>query len=151
VKVILLEDIENLGAAGKIVSVSDGYARNFLFPRGLALAASPGILKNLERLQKDYERKRVLEDEDLRKLADALQGVTVRIPAKVGREGRLYGAITQRHIADAIQKDTGLNIDARTVDLEQPVRVAGIYSISLRLKKDLRPAVTVEIYAESSD
>jgi large subunit ribosomal protein L9 len=149
VKVILLEDIENLGPAGKIVSVTDGYARNFLFPRGLALAATPGILKNVERLQKDYERKKLLEEENLRKLAEALEGVVVRIPAKVGRQGRLYGAITQRHIAEAIQKATGLAVDARKVDLEQPIRVAGSYSVALDLKKDLRPAISVEIYPES--
>ncbi|MHA2620407.1 MAG: 50S ribosomal protein L9 [bacterium JZ-2024 1] len=148
-KVILLEDIEKLGTAGKIVSVSDGYARNFLFPKGYALAATPGILKNLERLQKDYERKKLLEEENIRQLAERLQGVEVRIPAKVGREGRLYGAITQRHIADAIEKATGLKVDPRTVEIERPIRIAGTYSVPLRLKKDLHPSVTVEIYSET--
>lgn len=149
-KVILLENIESLGSSGQVVSVPDGYARNYLVPRGYALPATPGALKNLERLQKNYERKKLLEEENFRQLAEALQGVEVRIPAKVGREGHLYGAITPRHIAAGITKETGLKVDPRWIELERPIRVAGSYSISLHLKKDLRPTISVEIYPESS-
>ncbi|MDI6892866.1 MAG: 50S ribosomal protein L9 [Actinomycetota bacterium] len=152
VKIILREDLASLGKAGDVVTVAPGYARNFLLPRGLAAEATPGNLKQLELKKQVLARK----EEELKKEAEAqagvLEGQTVKIPAKVGRDGRLYGSITAKDIAEAIAEQKKIVVDKKKIVLEEAIKVMGTHSIAVRLHPDVEARVNLEIAeGEKSD
>jgi large subunit ribosomal protein L9 len=147
VKVILKQDVKSLGKAGQVIEVSDGYARNFLLPRGLVQEATKGSLADLE-LQNAARAKRAAEaraeEEDLaRRLAET--AVTVRV--KAGESGKLFGAVTNQQIADAIKTATGIAVDRHKVELAEPVKSLGAYAVPVRLGKDLVARVNVTVAA----
>ncbi len=146
-KVILLQDIKDSGKQGEILTVSDGYARNYLFPRKLAVEAAGGALKNLE-------TKKALEERRGEKLLTqaqtqqaALLDKTVTLHARSGA-GKLYGRITSQDIADAIAKDLGIKVDKRKVNLDSPIKAAGEYEVPLRLHRDVTVPIKVAVVAE---
>lgn len=145
VRIILREDVASLGKVGDVVTVAPGYARNFLLPRGLAVEATPGNLKQLELKRQVLERK----EEELKKEAEAqarvLEGQTVKIPAKVGRDGRLYGSITSKDIAAAIAEQKKIVVDKKKIVLEKAIKVAGTHSVAVRLHLDVEARVNLEI------
>ena len=144
-KVILHQDVTKVGKEGEIVTVADGYARNFLFPRKLAVHAVGGALKHLYARQAAEERKA----EQLKTQADsnaaALEGKTVQVPAKAGAGDRLYGSITAQDIADAIAKSLGVNIDKRRVQLIDPIKALGSTTVPIKLHRDVTVPITVEV------
>jgi large subunit ribosomal protein L9 len=147
-KVILLQDVQHTGKQGEVVTVSDGYARNFLFPRKVAIAAEGGALKNLE-------IKKVLEDRRSDKIlhrAEREQAMlsekTVTLFARSG-EGKLYGRITAQDIADAVEKTFGIKLDKRKIHLENPIKARGDYQVPLRLHKDVIVSLKVAVLAEA--
>lgn len=147
-KVILTETVQHLGDAGTIQEVKNGYARNYLLPRGLAKPATAGMVKVIEQ-QKAAEQKRIVKAEDEnRSLATLIEQQTIRLTARVGQQGRLYGSITTAQIADALSEKVGQTIDRRKVDMQENIHTIGEYNIPVRLVGRLAPMVKVIIEAE---
>lgn len=144
-KVILQQDVKTLGKKGDLVEVSEGHARNFLFPRKLAVEATTGNVKTLEaRKQKEAEKKEE-EKKQAQALGEKLSKLEVKIQAKTGENGRLFGSITSKDIADAIKTASGLEIDKRKIDLEDPIKNLGTYPLKVKLHRDVTTEVRVSI------
>lgn len=147
-KVVLLQDVPRLGKAGEVKEVADGYGRNFLLPRGLAEFASPALLKRAEeQLQAEARRQRIA-DVELASLAQSIEGIEVSIKAKVGAQGRLYGAITSGDIADVLHRVIGQDVDKKKIELEEPIHQLGEYEVVVRLSKELVPTIRVVVEEE---
>jgi len=147
-KVIFLKDIAKVAKAGEIKQVADGYGRNFLLPRKLALLATPSALKAAEiQIQKEREEQQRFATE-LSQLAQQLEGFSITFKAKVVDEDRLYGSIRDSDIADELSRLTGLDIERRKVELEEPIRQLGDYEVPIRLDKDLAPTIRVIVAQE---
>ncbi len=144
-KVILQQDIPKIGKEGEIITVADGYARNYLFPRKLAVLAEGGVLKNLQMRQALEERRSEKIKSDADQAASQLTGKTVTVPAKAGANDRLYGSITAQDIADAIKTSLGVAVDKRKVQLIDPIKAMGTYTIPVKLHRDVSVPVTVEV------
>jgi large subunit ribosomal protein L9 len=147
-EVILLEDVARLGRAGEVCKVAPGFARNHLIPKGLAVQATQGALKQLEqRRQAEARREKELETE-ARKLASKLEGLTLTIFAKTGEKDRLYGSVTTGDIVRALEEEIGTEVDRRKIELEEPIRQLGIYTVPIRLLSDLTPTIRVDVVGE---
>ena len=144
-QVVFLEDVPDVAKAGEIKNVKDGYGRNFLLPRKLAAVVTPTVLKQLEEQQKALARKKERLEALAAGVAEQLNGLTVTINAKVGTQGRLYGAVTNAHIAEALQKVTEHSFDRRRVLLEDPIRHLGSYPVEVRLSGDVSATITVVV------
>ncbi|HWI53608.1 MAG TPA: 50S ribosomal protein L9 [Symbiobacteriaceae bacterium] len=144
-KVILKADVKGTGKKGQSIEVSDGFARNFLFPRGLAIEASSGALKSMEEEEKAKQRKQEKIVNDLKALRDKLEGQTVKVPARCGEGGRLFGSITNKDIADAIAKFLGKDFDRRVIDLTNPIKTLGVYPVTLKFGQNVSGTINVEI------
>jgi large subunit ribosomal protein L9 len=138
--VILKEDVENLGQKGEIIHVAPGYARNFLFPRTLAVAATEGNVKNLKHFIASAEKKRASEREDAQKLADKLAAAEIKIEAKAGEKNRLFGSVTGQQIADAINAVMGLKLDKKKIAAGGGIKMLGKHKVMVTVY----PGVTVE-------
>lgn len=144
-RVVLLQDVPGKGKAGEIKEVSIGYAKNFLLPRGLALVATPTVIKEVEsRLEKEKLQKSI-DQEKLVELAKQIQGKEIRLKARKGAGERLFGSITAADIAEELSQTVGSAIDKRKIELEKPLRQAGSYQIGVKLAGDLKPQITVII------
>jgi len=141
-KVIFLEDVPRVAKAGEIKEVADGYGRNFLIPKKLALLARPGItITHLEHQKKVLAQIRAEATE----LASQLEGKEITLKARVGAEERLYGSVTSGDIADELQNSLGLAIDKRKIELEEPIRHLGSYEITIRLAQNAVPKIKVTV------
>jgi len=147
-EVILRDDLPKLGRRGEVVTVKDGYARNFLFPRKLALPATPGNRKQIEQEKAAHARREAKEVSDADALAGMLAGVTLTISAKAGESDQLFGSVTAMDIAEALAVK-GYNIDKRKVELEEPIKTIGEYQVPLRLHRDVTATVKVNVTRES--
>jgi len=148
-KVILLQDIEGLGKAGDLKDVANGYARNYLLPRRLAAGATPGLIAN--RSQRIAAEQRKLEKlaEQNKQLAERLAQITLTFKAKVGSQGRLYGSITSQDIASALRDAESITVDRRTIELPEPIRTLGTFSVPVKVASQVEPKITVNIVDES--
>ncbi len=142
-KVILKEDIQSLGYKGDVVNVSDGYARNYLIPKGLVEAATPSSLKRLEAERKARARKMARLKAEAEERAKVLKGITCSFSVKAGEEGKLFGAVTSMDI-ESYLKEKGFSIDRKQILLEEPIKKVGTYEVPVRL----HPEVTVNIRVE---
>lgn len=147
-KVILVEDVPKLGKRGSVVEVADGYARNYLLPRKLAVLATEERLEELNREKAREERKKQKELEEARKLARILEGSTITLVARAGEGGKLFGSITNKEIAQAIENTFHISIDRRKIELEEPLKVLGSYPVILRLHPEVQAKITVEVVTE---
>ena len=147
-KVILLKDVANVGEQGSIQSVSDGFARNYLIPQGMAAMATPGRVKEAEQRLEAGQRRIHKQEEAGQVFAERLEGTRVTVVARVGEQGRLYGSITAQDIADALSAKVGQEIDRRTVLLDEPIRTVGEHRVTVHLVGRLRPSVTVVVTPE---
>ena len=136
-RVILLADVERLGHEGDIVEVRDGYARNYLIPRGLATPATKGALRDLELRRDAIERRNLQKREAALAVAERIKEQTLVIKAMVGERGRLHGRVTTTQIAQALQEQLGVSVDRRDIQLREPIKTLGDYVISARLFKDV--------------
>lgn len=143
-QVILLQDVKKLGSKGDVVNVAEGYARNFLFPRGLAAEATKGKMKELDRQKQLKAEQKKRAEEEARSLGARMAGIKVLMPAKVGDAGRLFGAISSKDIAEALQKQHGLAVDKKKILLDAPIKTLGEHGVSIKL----HPAVQVDIVVE---
>ncbi len=150
-EVLLLQDVPNLGRAGEIKTVSNGYARNYLIPQGLAKVATPGVKKQAEQIRRAAEKRRQRERQDAEALAQRIGELLLRFEAKVGETGRLYGSVTAGDIAERLSEELGVEIDRRSLDLGQPIRQLGTYEVPVRLMADLTATVRVEVVGEHGE
>lgn len=131
-QVILTQDVKGLGVRGDTVKVADGYARNYLIPRGLAIEATKGNLKQLEAHQAEKARQLSRKEKEAEELVRQLEAATVRIPARAGEGGRLFGSVTAGDVAEALQK-LGIKVDKRQIELENPIKQLGSYTAAVRV------------------
>ncbi|RLC27379.1 MAG: 50S ribosomal protein L9 [Deltaproteobacteria bacterium] len=143
-QVILKETVESLGLAGSEVNVAPGYARNYLFPKGKAIAATPQNRKKMEQMRKQIELKLAKERELAQESAKRLEGVVCTIPAKVSSEGNLYGSVTAGDIVDAL-KEQGISVTRKMVQLKENIKSVGTYNIGIYIYKDVVPEITVNV------
>ena len=146
-KVILLEDVKGTGKKGQVVNASDGHARNFLFPRKLAIEATDANLHSLNTQQKKAEHKVAQEVKAAKELADKLQAKPVIISAKVGDRGRMFGSISNKEVAEAIQSQLGVVIDKKKVVLAEPVKAIGKYTATAKLHTQVSAKIEFEVAA----
>lgn len=149
VNVILQQDVPNLGHAGEVKAVSPGYFRNYLLPRGLAREASQSNLKNLSSNKNVREAQAARAKESTDSLARHLQATTVTIPVKLGEQGRIYGSVTSKDIADAVQQQAAITIDRHDIDLKEPLKSIGVHSVPVKLGHGIEGHVQVELVPES--
>jgi len=146
-KVILRQDFETLGKIGEVVDVKDGYARNFLFPRGIAYAALKGNIRALDDEKKAVEKRSLQELKAAETLAAELETVSVTIPVQVGEEDKIFGTVTTQMIADAL-KEKGHDIDKRKVEIEEPIKALGIYGVILKIHQNVNAKIKVWVVRE---
>lgn len=146
-KVILRQDFETLGKIGEVVDVKDGYARNFLFPRGLAYAALKGNIRALDEEKKSVEKRNLQELKAAETLATELETISVTIPVQVGEEDKIFGTVTTQMIADAL-KEKGHDIDKRKVEIEEPIKALGIYGVNLKIHQNVNAKIKVWVVRE---
>ena len=144
-KVILLADVKGQGKKQDLINVSDGYARNFLFPKKLAMEATPGAAREVERKQaaeraRETERRLTAE-----KKAASLRGKVINVTAKCGAQGRLYGSVTGAEIAEALKAQHGVDIDKRKIDLSEPIRTVGETEVIIKLYTEISAKMTVRV------
>jgi large subunit ribosomal protein L9 len=147
-EVILKEDVAKLGKIGEVVRVRDGYARNYLLPRGLVLEANKKNLKKFEHQKKIVNDQKQKITRQAQTAGDQLNGVSLVMPMKVGEDGRLFGSVTNIHIEKAL-KAKGLNIDRRKIQLSEPIKNAGDYEVPVRLSADLTVPLKVSVVSDS--
>ncbi|HEX8153482.1 MAG TPA: 50S ribosomal protein L9 [Thermoanaerobaculia bacterium] len=143
-KVILTEEIRGLGTRGDVVTVKDGYARNFLLPKNLAREATAGNLKQIEHERKKWDALAKQEREVAQKAADSVKGVKVQIHKRVGEHGHLFGSVTANEIADALAAK-GVEVDKRRIELASPIKNTGVHDVEVRLHRDVTASIQVEV------
>jgi large subunit ribosomal protein L9 len=146
-KVLLLKDVYNLGRAGDVKKVADGFGRNFLLPKGMAVLATPGMLKQVDRIRTTATKVRELVNAEKSGLAEQLANLELKFTTKAGETGKLFGSITQQMIVDAIKEKLNVEIDRHQVE-SQPLREVGEHKVRVRLTFDLIPQVKVLVEAE---
>jgi large subunit ribosomal protein L9 len=144
-KVLLLKDVYKLGRAGDVKKVADGYGRNYLLPQGLAVLATPGALKQSDNIRQKAAEQRAIVNKEMGVIADKMVDLTITFSAKASETGKLYGSITAGDIAEAVQREKGLELDKRKIELREPLRSLGTHTVSVRLAAELVPSLTVII------
>jgi large subunit ribosomal protein L9 len=146
-KVLLIKDVYKLGRAGDVKKVADGYGRNFLLPQKMAVLATPGALKQTEKIRSQAEVRRTEQNSELKDLANQIKGLILVFAAKAGETGKLYGSITTQDVAIAIQEKTRFEVKKQQIDM-QPIRNLGEFSAHVRLTMDLVPEIKVIVHRE---
>ena len=146
-RIILQKEVEKLGAPGDIVQVADGYARNYLIPRGLAAPATKGAVRHAERLRAGHDERLRRARADADSLAARLAKAPIRIAAQAGEEGRLFGSITAQDVADELSRQVDQPIDRRRVHLDDPIRSLGAHEVKVHLHPEVDATVTVDVVA----
>lgn len=147
-KVILLSDVKKLGRKGATVEVAEGYGRNFLIPRGLAMEATAGNLKTAAVQEQHRQRKHAQEVAEAKALAARLSELTVTIRAKTGDSGRLFGSVTGQDIAEALVKQHSVKIDRRRIELKEPLKQLGTYTVTVRVHPEASADIQVQVTEE---
>jgi large subunit ribosomal protein L9 len=147
-EVILREDIEKLGHRGQVVKVAAGYARNFLLPKRLAVAATEGNKKIVEQERQAYVRREAKQKDEAQDLATQLTGVSVTIAQKAGENDQLFGSVTSKDVADALAAKNFTAVDRRKIQLDEPIKQLGEYKVPVRLHKDVTAEITVIVTKE---
>jgi len=144
-KVILLADVKGTGKKQDIVNVSDGYARNFLFPKKLAMEATPGAAKEIERTQAAERPREMERRNEAEKKAASLRGKVITVVAKCGAQGRLYGSITGQEVAEALKNQHGVEVDKRKIELSETVRTVGESEVVVKLYPEISAKMTLRV------
>ncbi len=144
-KVVLLKDVKNMGKRDDILTVSDGYARNFLFPQKLAMEATPGTLKEIERKRAAQDAREAEQRAEAMAKAELLKNKVVVLQVKCGEKGRLYGSVTAAEVADALEQQHGIKADKRKIDIGDPIREVGIREISVWLYSGITTKMKLDV------
>ncbi len=147
-QIILQEDVDKLGNRGEVVEVAEGYARNFLLPRKLAMVATPGNMKRLERMRVVFAKREATEKGDAEKLAEVLNGVSLAISRKAGENDQLFGSVTTADISEGLAAQ-GYTIDRRKVQLKEPIKLIGEYQVPIKLHRDIVASVKLTVSREA--
>ncbi len=148
-KVILLQDVENLGKAGDLKDVANGYARNYLLPRQLAAGATASLVANRQQRIAAEQRKTEKQADLNRQQAERLSEVVLTFKARVGSQGRLYGSITSQDIATGLREVEGITVDRRVIELPNPIRSTGSFTVPVKIGSRLEPKITVNVIDEA--
>ena len=148
-KVILRSDVDKLGRKGDVLDVSDGYGRNYLVPKGLALKATDGAIAQAASMRRARDLKEAKDREGAEEVARRLTPVVIRISARAGAEGRLFGSVTSTDLAEAVATQTGVTLDRRKIHLEDPIKSVGNHEVAVRLHTDVEARLSVEVVASS--
>lgn len=146
-KVILRSDVADVGNKGDVLDVSDGYARNFLVPRGLALKASPGAMAQASSMRRARDQREARDRASAEEVATRLAPKVITIAAKAGAEGRLFGSVTTADLVAAVQAQTGEVLDRRRIHLDEPIKAVGPHEVAVRLHADVELRLRVEVVA----
>ena len=144
-KVLLLQDVKSQGKKDQIIEVSEGYARNFLFPKKLAIPADAKAINDAKNRQSSQEHRISVERDNAKALATKLEGITVKLTAESGNDGRFYGAITSKDIAEGLKAQFSIDIDKRKIMLDAPIKAYGTYKIDVKLYTDVVGKLTVMV------
>lgn len=149
-KIILKEDLESLGKCGEVIQVKDGYARNYLFPRNLAIPATKGNLSSIEEItrQKKFRDEKKKKGEE--KLKHDLEKISITAEVKVGEEDRVFGSVTSQDIAELL-KEQGFEIDKRRIDLEEPIKALGVYTVPVKIHGDVVANLKLWVVKQSEE
>lgn len=148
-EVILREDVEHLGAMGEVVKVKPGYARNYLLPRGIAVAASRKNVAEIEHQKRLVEAKRATERKAALGVADKVEGLVLEVAARAGEEDKLYGSVTNLDI-EKLLRAQGLKVDRRKIDLTDPIKKLGTYRITVGIAHDVKATITLKVNQDES-
>ena len=149
-KVILIEEMRGLGSRGDVVSVKDGYARNFLIPKKIAREATRGNLKAVDQDRKKWALMAQQEKEQAQKAADSVKGVKITVTKRVGEHGQLFGSVTANEIADALHAK-GIEVDKRRIELAHPIKSVGVHDVEVRLHREVAAHIQVEVIPEGKE
>jgi large subunit ribosomal protein L9 len=147
-KLILTQEVSGLGAPGDVVEVRDGYGRNYLLPRGLAVSWTKGGEKQVASIRRARSSREIKSVEEAQQVLAQLEATTVTLTARAGANGRLFGSITPADVAEAVKATGGPTLDRRRVELPQPIKSLGEYTVHVRLHSDLRADVRLQVVAE---
>jgi large subunit ribosomal protein L9 len=147
-KVVLRDDVENVGRKGDLIEVTDGFARNYLVPRGLAMKATKGVVQQAEAMRRNREARDAREREAAQALADQLAGQRIELRARAGEGGRLFGSVTSADVVDAVRTQTGVALDRRKTQLADPLKELGPVEIPVKLHTDVELTLTVDVVPE---
>ena len=147
-KVILKQDIKGVGKKDQVVNAADGYARNYLFPRNLAVPADEGNMNNLKSKNESVAYRKGEDLKEAKQIAERMKTITVKISVKAGDNGRLFGAVTAKEIAEALKKDFGISVDKKKVLLSESIKVAGTTKVDVKLNEGVVAQVSVMVVPE---
>lgn len=147
-KVILKENIKSIGKKDEIINVSDGYARNYLFVKGLAVEATQGNLAKLKSKQDSEKYKKGVEKEDAMKVADKLGKIKLTFKVKAGENGKVFGGVSSKEIAEKLEKDYSIKVDKKKVELKDAIKTLGITKVQIKLFEGVIGEVKVEVLGE---
>jgi large subunit ribosomal protein L9 len=148
VRVVLRDDVENIGRKGDLIEVTDGFARNFLVPRGLAMKATKGVVQQAEAMRRNREARDARDREAAQALADQLSGQRIELRARAGDGGRLFGSVTSANVVDAVRAQTGVELDRRKTQLAEPLKELGAVEVPVKLHSDVEVTLTVDVVPE---
>ena len=147
-KIILLKDVKGLGKEGDLIDAKDGYARNFLFPKNLAVEATPGNRKKWEKRKNIQKAKEKEEEKEALKLKEKIEGLNVEIKGKAGEGGRLFGSITSKDISDVLMKEHNVKIDRRKIELKDNIKTLGTTQVEIRVYPEISASLKVKVVEE---
>jgi len=148
-KVILLEDVRGVGDAGSVENVADGYARNFLIPRKLAIRATAGNMKNLEQHRTVIQRNQARESSSAKAVGERISEITLKLKAKAGEAGKLYGSVTHAEVAEALAARHELEVDRRAITFPYPIKTLGPHEAQIKLHTDVETTLRIEVEPEA--
>lgn len=146
-KIVLKDDVKNIGKTGQIIDVADGYARNYLVPRGLAIEANTKNIKALEHEKRIIEKKAKKIKNSSQELSNKISAMTFTIKAKAGDEGKLFGSVTTMDIAELLQKE-GIEIDKKKISLDEPIKRLGSYSVNVKIHPEISTQLNIQVVQE---
>lgn len=144
-RVVLRTDVEGVGKKGDLLEVSDGFARNYLVPKGRAILATPGVQAQADAMRRSRDVKDARDREGAEAVARKLVPLVIKIPARAGREGRLFGSVTTADVADAVRAQSGVDLDRRRLHIEEPIKTVGSHEIQVKLHTDVEFRLNVEV------
>lgn len=149
-KLLLIEDVEDLGRSGEVVNVRPGFARNFLLPRGLAVVADKGALRMQARLQEAREQKAAEDKAEAEKIAAQIEDIVLKTTVKVDHEGHMYGSVSAHDVAELLQGSNHVIIEKRMIGLKHPIKTLGVHKIAIKLKEGVSAHITLKVMAEGA-
>lgn len=144
-KVILQADVKGTGKKGQIYDVADGYARNYLFPKKLAIEATTGNIQDISHKKMVEERRKEKEKQDAVELENKINALQIEIKTKIGEGGRLFGSVTSKEIADALKKQHGIEVDKRKIDLKEPIKALGNFEVQIKLHVEVTAKLQIRV------